>query len=97
MARIAAWKLRQPKVAMVMGKTILLHNTTEAELINNKRWLRHELAHVKQFQQYGYMRFILLYLIESIKNGYHNNKFEREARNSEDDENLDKHIVLHCS
>jgi hypothetical protein len=97
MARIAAWKLRQDRVAMVMGKTILLHNTTEAAFINNKRWLRHELAHVRQFQQYGYARFIILYLLESIKSGYHNNKFEREARASEEDESLDNHIILHCS
>jgi hypothetical protein len=97
MARIAAWKLGQDKVAMVLGKTILLHNTTEAELINNKRWLRHELAHVKQFQRHGFGRFVFLYLLESIKNGYQNNKFEREARALENDESLDKHIILHCS
>jgi hypothetical protein len=97
MARIAALKLRQDKMAMVIGSTILLHNTTEAELINNKPWLRHELAHVRQFKQYGTFRFLVLYLLESIKHGYHNNKFEREARASENDETLDKHLILHCS
>jgi hypothetical protein len=82
---------------MVLGKTILLHNTTHAELINNKRWLRHELAHVRQFQQYGYFRFLFLYLLESIKKGYHNNKFEREAREAENDGTLEKDLNLNCS
>jgi hypothetical protein len=95
-ARLAAWKLGTDKVAMVLGETILLHNTTEAAFINNKRWLRHELAHIRQFQQYGYLRFLILYLLESIKNGYQNNRFEKEARACEEDNTLDASVHLHC-
>ncbi len=96
-ARIAAWKLKQDKMAMVLGHTILLHNTTRAEIINNKKWLRHELAHVKQFKQYGFLGFLFRYTIESIRNGYQNNKFEKEARAAEENGSLDYDIIMHCS
>jgi hypothetical protein len=86
LARIAAWKLKQDKMAMVLGKTILLHDTTKEEFISNKKWLRHELAHIKQFRQHGYLPFLLKYIVESIKNGYYNNKFEKEVRAAEDNE-----------
>lgn len=79
-ARIAAWKLNASKVAIVLGKTIHLHNASKEELIANQRWFRHELTHVRQFQQNGYILFILKYLFESLKNGYENNKYEIEAR-----------------
>ena len=92
LARIAARKLKQDKMAMVMGKTILLHDTTRQEFINNRKWIRHELAHVKQFKKYGYLLFLVLYLVESIKNGYYNNKYEKEARLAEEDESLDQYI-----
>lgn len=77
--------MRQDKMAMVMGKTILLYNTTKAEFMTNKRWVRHELMHVKQFQQHGYLPFLYRYIIDWVRNGYYNNKFEREAREAEDD------------
>jgi hypothetical protein len=97
LARLAARKLKKDKMAMVLGKTILLHNTTAAELINDKNWLRHELAHVRQFQQQGYLPFLFNYLVESIRHGYYNNKYEREARASENDYNLEQHVTFHCS
>jgi hypothetical protein len=96
-ARIAAWKLKQDKMAMVLGRTILLHNTTKAEIINNKKWLRHELAHVKQFRQHGFFNFLFQYIIESIRHGYRDNKYEKEARAAEEDISLDQDLVMHCS
>ena len=82
-ARIAAFILRTNNVAIVFGKTIFLWNATKEDLLNNKKWLRHELVHVKQFLRYGFFPFIFMYLWESIKKGYYNNKFEVEARNFE--------------
>jgi len=79
-ARLAAWKLNSGKVAIVMGKTIHLHNTSKQEFLQNKSWFYHELKHVQQFQQYGFLPFIVLYLWESILHGYTNNKYEIEAR-----------------
>ncbi len=87
-ARLAAWKLRSENVAIVLGKTIHLHNTSYAEFVQNKAWVCHELKHIEQFQRHGYIWFIILYLRESILHGYRNNKYEIEARSSENDESL---------
>jgi hypothetical protein len=83
LARIAAWKLNSRQAAIVFGKTIHLCRTSKKEFLNDKQWLRHELKHIEQFQRYGFIRFIFLYLWEWIKNGYTNNRFEVEARASE--------------
>jgi hypothetical protein len=85
LAAIAARKLRSSRVAMVLGKTIHLHNTTREEFLSNKRWLKHELCHVEQFKKFGLIGFLARYLFESILKGYHNNKYEAEARQAEED------------
>lgn len=84
-ARLAAYKLRSHRVAIVLGKTIHLWNTTKEEFLANEKWVLHELTHIRQYKQHGFLRFIFLYLIESIRNGYTNNRFEVEARKSEAD------------
>lgn len=83
-ARIAAWKLRSKQVAIVIGKTIHLNKTTKEEFLADGRWVRHELCHIRQFQEHGFVPFLLKYLWESLKNGYYNNKFEKEARAAEE-------------
>lgn len=93
-ARIAALKLGANSVAIVVGKTIHLHNAGRAEFINNTRWLRHEVAHIKQFRRYGYLNFIVKYLWESAKNGYYNNKYEVEARAEEHNPVICDDIVI---
>lgn len=82
-ARIAAWKLGTAKVAIVMGKSIHLHNVSREAFLKNQAWVKHELCHVKQFREYGYWSFIAKYVWESILKGYYNNKFEAEARDAE--------------
>jgi len=82
---MAAYKLNSDSVAMVIGKTIYLHNSTKDDFLNNQQWLRHEVAHVKQYLALGVLRFLALYLIETIKKGYQNNRFEVEARQKEKD------------
>ena len=84
LAKIAAKKLHSKSVAMVLGKTIHLHNATKKEFLQNEKWVKHELCHVQQFKQHGYIGFIAKYLWESLKNGYYNNKFEKEARTAEE-------------
>ncbi len=88
LAKIAAWKLHSKQVAIVFGNTIHLHNTSSKEFLSNKKWFLHELKHIEQFNRYGFFRFIFLYLIESIRYGYTNNKFEVEAREAEEIESL---------
>ena len=83
-AKLAAKKLGSERVAIVIGKTIHLHNTTKQEFLNDEKWVKHELCHVRQFQQNGYLFFIAKYVWESVKHGYLNNKYEKEARDAED-------------
>ena len=84
-AKFAAIKLQSQQAAIVIGKTIHLYNTSKKQFLLNERWLKHELCHVKQFQENGYVIFIAKYLWESIKRGYYNNKYEVEAREAENE------------
>lgn len=72
-----------PAIAIVIGNTIHLHNTAAGDFLKNPRWVKHELCHIEQFRRYGFIRFIALYLIESIRKGYYKNKYEVEARQAE--------------
>lgn len=83
MAGIAAYFMKSDQLAMVVGKTIHLHNTKSAEFLADRRWFKHELVHLKQFARYGLLRFLAMYTWESIKKGYYNNKYEVEAREGE--------------
>ena len=82
-AKLASKKLRTNRVAIVICKTIHLHNTSKQIFLQDERWLKHELCHVRQFKKYGFLNFIIKYLWESIRNGYYNNKYEVEARAAE--------------
>jgi len=87
-ARLAAYKLKEPKVAVTIGRHIFLYGTTKKKFLSDTHWLCHELAHVAQFQRFGILRFLFLYFFESLKNGYVHNKFEIEARAKETEESL---------
>ena len=82
-AWLAAKKLGASSVAIVVGKTIHLHNSSKENFLKNERWLKHELCHIRQFKQHGYLPFIAKYVWESLLHGYHNNKYEKEAREAE--------------
>lgn len=73
--RIAGWCIGQRSVAAItLWRTIWLadHVVAEDEL------LLHESRHVAQFQ--ASRTFPLLYLWESLRHGYWNNRFEVDAR-----------------
>jgi hypothetical protein len=57
---------------MAQGNIVLLGSNA---LTND---LEHELVHVEQFEKYPLIQPIL-YMLESIRHGYLNNRFEREA------------------
>jgi hypothetical protein len=82
-AKLAARKLHTNNMAIVIGKTIHLHNATRRDLLQNEKWLKHEMCHIRQFQQHGFVSFIAKYLWQSVKKGYHNNNFEVAAREAE--------------
>ena len=72
-------------LAMVLGKTIHLHNISREEFLNDEQLLKHELCHVRQYREYGYAGFLIKYLWESFRKGYYNNRFEVEARQAENE------------
>lgn len=84
LAKIAARKLGSQSVAMVLGKTIHLYNTAKEDFLQNEKWVKHELCHVQQYRQHGFIGFIVKYVWESIHKGYYNNKFEVQARAAEE-------------
>jgi hypothetical protein len=72
--RIGGWCLGRASVAgITLGRTVFLAPWArpDAEL------LLHEFAHVRQFA--GTTAFPLRYLWQSLRHGYHGNRFERDA------------------
>lgn len=90
LAKFAAIKMQADKVAIVFGNTIHLCNTSKEEFLNDQDWTCHELKHVEQYRQIGIPGFLAQYVLDWVKNGYYNNKFEVEARASEKDIGLIK-------
>ena len=84
MAWLAAKKLGTDSTAITIGNTIYLHKTAKENFLKNERWMKHELKHVEQFRRYGYLWFIVLYLLETVRKGYYHNRFEIEARKAEE-------------
>ncbi len=82
-ARLAGYIIKSESAAIVFGKTIHLWNVSRKNFLKNERWLQHELEHIRQYKQEGLILFIFKYVIESLKHGYYNNRFEVEARNAE--------------
>jgi len=80
LARIARMVLKSSNVAMVLGKTIHLSGVSRDDFMEDPGWLAHELCHIRQFREHGFFRFLWLYLKESWRVGYYNNKYEVEAR-----------------
>ena len=83
-AKIAASKLKSRNVAIVLGRTIHLHNVSRQKFLNDEKWVKHEACHIRQFRNNGNFIFILKYLSESIRHGYYHNKYEEEARLAEE-------------
>lgn len=73
--RIGGWLLGQSTVAAVtLGRTIFLARRTRLD----PELLLHELKHVHQFAESK--TFPLHYIWESLRRGYHMNRFEVDAR-----------------
>jgi hypothetical protein len=73
--RIAGWCLGQRSVAAVtLWRTVYLG----ARCRPSAELLLHELRHVQQFAESR--AFPLSYLWETLKSGYHRNRYERDAR-----------------
>lgn len=89
-ARVAAFKLGASKrgAAIVFGRTIYLFRVTKDQILNDLPYLRHEVAHVLQYQREGFIRFLMKYVWYSIRFGYLQNPFEIEAREAQTDKEI---------
>lgn len=89
-ARIAAFNLGASKhgAAIVFGRTIYLYKVTKQQLLANIPYLRHEVAHVLQYEREGWFGFLAKYLWYSLRYGYRNNPLELEAKNSQTDKEI---------
>lgn len=83
LAKLAAWKLKSPSIALVLGNKIHLWGVTSTLFLEQKSWVRHELVHVNQYQRLGFIKFLWLYSMYSIRYGYYKNPLEIEARAAE--------------
>ena len=64
--------------AVTLGRTIVVH----PDAIVDGRLLRHELEHVRQWRRHP-VTFPLRYALCHLRYGYHDNPYEREAREAE--------------
>jgi hypothetical protein len=83
LALLAVRKLKSKSVAIVFGSTIHLYGIDSQLFLQNRPWVKHELKHIDQYREHGYVNFLFKYVVEWMRKGYHNNKFEIEARMAE--------------
>lgn len=70
--------MQAPAAAVTLGNTIIVH----PRVTLTGRLLRHELAHVRQWQRYP-ITFPARYVINHLRYGYEANPYEVEARAAE--------------
>lgn len=71
--------MRAPAAAVTLGRTIIVHPDVRL----TGRLLRHELAHVRQWQRHP-ITFPARYLVNHLRYGYQDNPYEVEARAAEE-------------
>ncbi len=79
LARIARFFFGSKRIAMVLGNSIHLSGVNRQVFMSDRKWLIHELIHIEQYRKNGFLKFLFLYCVESIKKGYYYNRFEIEA------------------
>lgn len=85
-AYLASLKLgKKDGIAITLFNTIYLNNCSKERFLQSTDWVRHEVRHIQQYKEKGYLSFLFLYLWYSIRYGYYNNPFEVDARNAEKD------------
>ncbi|GGH76892.1 hypothetical protein GCM10011379_42420 [Filimonas zeae] len=82
-------------MAIVFNRTVFLHGVSAEAFLKNTSWLRHEVCHIQQYRKYTFPGFILLYLLQCLRHGYYNNRFEKEARAAERDTAILHNVVCH--
>ena len=87
-AKLAAQILGTKQMAVTINNRIYLYNCSKENFLQNKKWVCHEIAHVMQYKRMRTLKFIIAYVAQCLVNGYTKNKFEKEAREKENDVGL---------
>jgi hypothetical protein len=82
LAKLIAKINKEDRYAITFGKTILISCKKE-EFYAQPWWVKHELAHVKQYKKHGVVRFLTIYLYYSVFRDYYDIPFEKEAVDAE--------------
>lgn len=94
LARLAARYMGGNQIAMVIGRTIHLHGTSRENFLRHTWWVRHEICHVMQYRELGFVPFLWKYFWECVRVGYHANRFEVAARAAERDAAIMEHVKI---
>ena len=83
-SKLAKLILPRKFIAITFGKQIFIKRMPEEiEELSRERLLRHEKKHSEQYARYGFIGFLIRYLILWIKYGYKDHPLEIEARLAE--------------
>ena len=77
-AKIVAKIKGEELYAITFGKTIYVSCKKE-DFLANQWWVKHELAHVRQYQKHGVLRFLALYMYYAVFHPGSVNPFELET------------------
>ena len=81
--RYNSWIPQLLNVGAITLYPFILFSSTVYTMKRNLRepmhLFKHEYIHIEQVRRMGWFKFYFLYIIESIKNGYEDNKYEIEA------------------
>jgi len=78
------WFLRKSWIGGLTIYPFIFFKRSKEEVTD--RLFRHELEHIYQVQAVGWIKFYALYLLENLRNGYKNNKYELAAEAVQDRE-----------
>jgi len=77
------WIPQLLRVGAITLYPFILYSRTTTSLKSRPDYLlaifKHEYIHIEQVRRMGWFKFYFLYLVESAKNGYKQNKYELEA------------------
>ena len=77
------WIPQLLRVGAITLYPFILYKRSKTDLKRTPDYLKsvfkHEYIHIEQVRRLGWFKFYFLYLIESAKNGYRQNKYEVEA------------------
>ena len=75
--------MRRSAAAVTLGRTIVVHpDVVRSGPVLDGRLLRHELEHVRQWRRHP-LTFPIRYALCHLRYGYHDNPYERAARDAE--------------